>query len=117
MQNTKLRRRLMLIIAVPVILVMLYIGGLLGQLISGYRHWLAQDGMAGGVQMEAVILEPLYCLGKAFTGDGLMSMLIVSGAAAVLFVYLKLQNRFGSNVSVTQFCTVYRFPDERLQIV
>ena len=60
MQNTKLRRWLVIIIAIPIILVILYIGGLLGQLISGYRHWLAQDGMAGGVQMEAVILEPLF---------------------------------------------------------
>ena len=63
MESSKLRHWLGIIAVIPITLVVLYLGGLIGQLIVGYQKWLSQDGMMGGVPMDAVIIEPLYCIG------------------------------------------------------
>ncbi|MCL2816251.1 MAG: type IV secretory system conjugative DNA transfer family protein, partial [Oscillospiraceae bacterium] len=96
MIENKMRRLIIFIAAIPIILVVLYLGGLIGQLISGYQKWLAQDGMMGGVPMESVSLNPLYCLGKAFTREGLIGAALIIGITAAIYIYLKIQNRFGS---------------------
>ena len=39
---------------------LLYLGGLLGQLLYNYEEWMRQDGMTGGVLMaESALLYPL----------------------------------------------------------
>ena len=75
----------------------LYLGGLLGQLISNYDEWLKQDGFGGNVQISGVDLSPLFCIPFVFTAEGIKGFLIITGAAAGIIVYAKLHNRFGSN--------------------
>ena len=97
MKETKMRRWLIIIAVIPLILALLYLGGIISQLITGYQKWLQQDGMTGNIPMETVITKPLYCLGKAFTKEGFISMLVIIAGTAVTIVYFKIQNRFGSN--------------------
>lgn len=50
---------------------LLYLGGLLGQLLYNYEEWMRQDGMTGGVLMAELKASPLYCIPYAFTASGL----------------------------------------------
>ena len=72
----------------------LYLGGLLGQMIAGYRDFMANDGMMGGAEMPPVSFAFLRCLGNAFTGDGLTGICIMITAAAAIVVYIKLHDKF-----------------------
>ena len=96
MINNKTRRWLIIIAAIPIIIVLLYVGGIISQLISGYQNWFQQDGMMGGLPMDSINFNFFYCLGKAFTKEGLTGILVIIAAAAITFIYFKIQNRFGS---------------------
>ena len=80
----------------PLLLVVIYLGGLFGQINSSYRDWMDQGGMSGDAMMGRIDIGPLYCFGNAFTTDGLKGILFVLVAAAAILVLLKLHNRFGS---------------------
>jgi len=83
--------------AIPAVLSLLYLGGLVAQIITGYQTWLNEDGMSGNSQMNSIIFTPLYCIAKSFTKEGLLGILIICGITAALIIFLKIQNRFGSN--------------------
>lgn len=98
MKDNNAQRRIAIIIAVILgILAAVYLGGLLGQLNAGYQKWLAEDGISGGVAMDPIRFDPLYCLAGAFTKDGLLGTLLVVVVTAVIVAYIKLNNRFSSN--------------------
>ena len=97
MRDDQTPRRVAIIIAVILgIVAALYLGGLLGQLNEGYQDWLAQDGFgANGAQMQAPDFNPLHCMANAFSESGRKTTLLVIGAAAVIFLYIKLHGKFG----------------------
>ena len=94
--NATMRRIAVIIAVIAVILVLLYLGGIISQLTSGYQNWLQQDGYSGGTEMESVNFAFLYCMGKAFTKEGLIGMLFIAVAIVGLFIFVKMHNRFGS---------------------
>ena len=97
MRDNKTARRIIIgIAAIPLILILLYIGGVFSQMNAGYQKWMSEGGVSGSAVMDPVILEFPYCLSKAFTPDGLKGILIIIVAAAALIIYFKLHNKFGS---------------------
>ena len=93
-ERNKLRGVFIIIAVMLGILTALYLGGMIGQLIAGYRHWTESGGVTGGVEMPAVNPGPIYCLRYAFTGQGLIGILLVAAAAAAITVYVKIGDRF-----------------------
>ena len=91
------RRRLIVIASMPLLLVIVYLGGLFGQINASYRNWMDQGGMSGNAVMDRINLDPFFCFGNAFTPDGLKGVLFVIVVAVAILVLVKLHNRFGSN--------------------
>ena len=75
---------------------LLYLGGLLGQLLYNYEEWMRQDGMTGGVLMAELKASPLYCIPYAFTASGLKSTLFLLLGTGGVVLYVKLHDKFGS---------------------
>ena len=69
-----------------------YISGLLGQLISNYNEWNAAGGMLGGALIRAPNPNPFVCFANVFTLNGLKSTGIVLLAAGGICLYLKFGN-------------------------
>lgn len=67
---------------------LLYLGGILGQLIAGYQAWLGGDGISGEIVMKLPDWNLLVCIRHAFTLNGLkgMATAILLGTAVVLYV-------------------------------
>lgn len=73
---------------------MLYLGGMLGQLLTNYAAWMQADGLGGEASMEPVSWSPLVCFPMALTGSGLKGMLGIVLIAGSVFAYVKLHDRF-----------------------
>jgi len=87
MDGNKTRRWLIIIAAIPIIIAVLYLSGLIGQIIESYRNYNNLDGILGGVIMELPNPNFFYCLSNAFTADGLIGLLIVIiGTAVIIFI-------------------------------
>ena len=74
--------------------VLLYLGGLLGQLLENYAAWQQAGGMAGQAQIRPPSPGVTDCLGAAFTLSGLKAMgilLLIAGGARRL---LQIQRPF-----------------------
>ena len=90
-------KKRMIVISIAVILgfgCLLYLGGLLGQLMQNYALWLDSGGLNSEMSMTAVSWNVLTCLRQAFTPAGMkgvMGILIVGGA---IFAYIKLHDKF-----------------------
>lgn len=98
MIEKSMQRKIAISIAVILgLIALLYLGGLLGQLLAGYQTWLEQDGLAGEATFSP--LEPgiLFCIFNAFSEYGLKGLLIVSVSVVAIIVYIIFHKRFGSN--------------------
>ena len=73
---------------------LLYLGGMLGQLLTNYAAWMQADGLSGEAGMEPVSWNPLVCFPMALTGSGLKGMLGIVLIAGSVFAYVKLHDRF-----------------------
>lgn len=73
---------------------LLYLGGLLSQAMSNYAQWVRAGGMMGQTQIQAPDWNPVVCLAKAFTWNGIKAILFLVGAGTAVIVYLKVQDRF-----------------------
>lgn len=70
---------------------LLYLGGLVGQIISMYTLYRATgsfDGSGG-----RIIVRPVYCFQSAITPDGLKGMAVVLVIAGAIFLYVKIRDR------------------------
>lgn len=76
---------------------LLYLGGLLGQLLENYSAWQQAGGIAGQAQIRPPSPGVTDCLGAAFTFSGLKAMCILLLAAAAIAVYFKFSDRFGGS--------------------
>ena len=90
------RRKIGIVIAVVLgLLAFIYLSGLVGQLLSGYNIWMAEDGISGNAQMPAINVHPLYCTRYTFSAEGLRGaglLLIVAGGSVLVYL---MYNRFG----------------------
>lgn len=95
--NTDKRRVVVFVFILFGLLVVFYLGGLLGQLNWNYRNWLANDGLSGHADMETISFGLLHCIVFAFTSDGRNGLIFILLISIGLMLFLKFQDRFGSN--------------------
>lgn len=76
---------------------LLYLGGILGQVLANYQAWLGGNGISGEEMMKPPDWNLLVCIRHAFTINGLkgISAAIVIGAAVIL--YVKFHDKFDGN--------------------
>lgn len=73
---------------------LLYLGGMLGQLLGNYAAWMQADGLSGQSSMEPVSWNPLVCFPMAFTGNGLKGILGILLVGVGIATYIKLHDKF-----------------------
>lgn len=73
---------------------LLYLGGMFGQLLWNYNEWLQSDGLGGQNIMQPVNWDPAVCFSMAFTGSGRKTMLGILIIGAAIVVYVKVHDRF-----------------------
>ena len=76
---------------------LLYLGGILGQLIAGYRAWLGGNGMSGEIVMKPPDWNLLVCIRHAFTLNGLKGISAAIVLGAVVILYVKFHDKFDGN--------------------
>ena len=76
---------------------LLYLGGILGQLLENYQTWQRAGGMAGQEEIQLPSVNIVACVQAAFTLSGLKTMGILLLAAAAIAVYFKFSDRFGGS--------------------
>lgn len=76
------------------LLSLMYLGGMLSQLLANYTEWMADDGMSGNVHMNPVSWNPIICFSQAFTARGLRAMLGILITAGAGFGIYKLHDKF-----------------------
>ena len=72
----------------------LYLSGMLGQLLSNYAEWTENGGMSGQAQMQPVDWNPLTVFGYAFTRSGLQALLGILLLGGGIFAIVKLHDKF-----------------------
>ena len=73
---------------------LLYLGGLLSQVLTNYTQWMDSGGMWGQAQIEAADWNPLTCFVNAFNWNGIKSILLITVAGAAIVIYLKVHDKF-----------------------
>ena len=73
---------------------LLYLGGVLAQLMENYQNWLQSGGLTGQGAMRPVNWALPVCIGWAFTRTGFKSALGLLLAGVAVFGYVKLQSQF-----------------------
>lgn len=73
---------------------LLYLGGLLSQVLTNYTQWMDSGGMWGQAQIEAPDWNPLTCFVNAFNWNGIKSILLITVAGAAIVIYLKVHDKF-----------------------
>ncbi len=86
--------------------VLVYLGGLLGQMLTNYDIWNDSGGMLGGTTIQMTDPSPLVCAVSAFTLNGIKSMGLLLLIAGGIFLYFKLSDRFSSNANDPRGFTV-----------
>lgn len=76
---------------------LLYLSGLLAQLLENYQDWQQAGGIAGQAQIRLPSPGVTGCLGAAFTLSGLKAMGILLVTAGGLAAYFKFSDRFGGS--------------------
>lgn len=76
---------------------MLYLGGILGQVIDNYHAWLSADGISGEEVMKPPDWNLLVCIRHAFTINGLKGIIIAIVLGAAVVLYIKFHDKFDGN--------------------
>ena len=93
--NHKLKKALLItLVSILGLFALLYFGGITAQLLENYQAWMDAGGMTGQARMDRASWNPGDCLSHAFTGKGLVGMLILLLAAGAIFAYIKLHDKF-----------------------
>lgn len=90
----KKRMAAIIIAAILGCVALLYLGGMLGQLLVNYTAWMQADGLGGQSSMEPVSWNPLVCFPMAFTLQGLKGILGILLAGGGIVAYIKLHDKF-----------------------
>lgn len=94
--NSKIRKIGIILAAILGTAALLYLGGMLGQLLDNYSSWQQAGGMAGQATMSAMDWNPISCYRYTFSGSGLKGTGILLLIVGAIFAYVKLHDRFGS---------------------
>ena len=92
--NEKHRRTAIILAASVSTVALLYIGGLLGQLMTNYNRWMDSGGMMDGTLLPAPDFGLFTCLIYAFSLNGIKSIFLILAAGSALILYLKLHDKF-----------------------
>lgn len=92
--NEKHRRTAIILAASVSTVALLYIGGLLGQLMTNYNRWMDSGGMMDGTLLPAPDFGLFTCLIYAFSLNGIKSIFLILAAGAALILYLKFHDKF-----------------------
>ena len=76
---------------------LLYLGGLLGQLLENYSAWQQAGGMAGQEEIQLPSADIVTCVQAAFTLSGLKAMGMLLLIAGGFTAYFKFSDRFGGS--------------------
>ncbi len=93
--TSDLRRKAVIAAVIFSAAAVLYLGGLLAQLRTGYQTWLSAGGITGQAAMTAISWNPLRCWASALTPAGVQSILLLLALAGGVVLYVKLHDRFG----------------------
>ena len=96
--NEKTRKAGIIIAAILGSFALLYLGGLFAQLMTNYQIWMDSGGMWGGAQIASPDWNPLVCIVKAFSWNGLKGMGLLLAAIAGIFLYVKFHDKFTGEV-------------------
>lgn len=75
---------------------LLYLGGMLGQLLDHYSAWQNAGGLAGQASIAAIDWNPITCYRTAFSLSGLKGTGLLLLIGISITAYVKLHDRFGS---------------------
>ena len=76
------------------LMALMYLSGILGQLIENYSLWVESGGVSGGNSMPSVHWSLIKCFRQSFTAHGLKAMLIILGLGGGIFAYIKFHDKF-----------------------
>ena len=95
-RNLKDKRRTTAIVIAAILgcVALVYLGGMLSQLLSNYAQWMGADGMTGQATMQPIDWNPMICFQNAFTPDGIKGMLGILVIGGGIFAYVKFHDRF-----------------------
>ena len=96
MNNNRIRTIGIIIAAILGLAALLYLGGLVCQLLTEYQIWLASGGMQGDTRIGDIRLEPLFCWRQALTPSGLKYTGLVALIGGSAYTLVRLYDRFGS---------------------
>ena len=94
--NEKKRWIIAIVAGVFTLVMVVYFGGVFGQIFTNYSEWLNADGILGQTRIKPVNWNPLVSIPYAFTANGLKGMLLIVVVSGIIFGVYTLYNRFGS---------------------
>lgn len=94
--DDKKRKGAIVVAAILGLVAALYLAGLLAQVLNNYSIWMDGGGLTRQTQMPPVEFSPMICFPQAFTWNGLKGLLGMIVVSAIIFAYVKLNDRFGS---------------------
>lgn len=93
----KSRKKAVMVALILGFITLLYLGGLVGQLMSGYNKWQALGGIGRGeAEVTKIYFNPLRCLAFAFTRSGLKGILLILVVTAGIAAYVKFHDKFSN---------------------
>ena len=96
MNNNRTRTISIIIAVILGLATLLYLGGLVCQLLTEYQVWLASGGMQGQAQIGDIRFGPLSCWRQALTLSGLKYTGLVALIGGSAYAFVRLYDRFGS---------------------
>ena len=96
MSNNRTRTIGIIIAVILGLAVLLYLGGLVCQLLTEYQVWLAGGGMQGNSQIGEIRFGPFSCWRQALTLSGLKYTGLVALIGGSAYTLVRLYDRFGS---------------------
>ena len=79
---------------------LIYLSGLLGQLLNNYANWLESGGISGDSPMSMVNWGMAQCFRQSFTACGMFAVLIFLAIVAAFFAFITLLAKSGGLVYV-----------------
>ncbi len=83
-------------IAIPGLVALTYLSGLLAQLLTNYALWQELGGMNSPEPIQAPSLDPRVCFPALLSIHGLKSVLLILGILTAIVLYIRFHDRFGS---------------------
>lgn len=92
--SNKLRTVVIVSLAVFGICSILYLGGIVSQVIAGYGEWMENGGITSQSQMHRVNMDIIYCISLALTPDGRKGvsfiLVVLIGSLVYVMIHLKV---------------------------